>query len=280
MPSKNRTNYLLFAGVTLLLLFASALIVQASNIEGEEQKTKKETNEKRLNPINKSNFKQLNVGKYTREQKKKRKDTYDKKEAEEKSKLEAKIRAREKAEREAKEEQARIEQAQKEEQARREQAKKEQAKEEKEEKADQQEVKSSSKSLEGTKETVSSESKGEAKGKPQNVSKPSNGTYLGTFEATAYAIGDGLTPNTYTRDGTDVSNTIYGPDGHRIIATDPNVIPTGTVVRVTINGNSFVATARDTGSAINGNIIDILVSSPDEAYSFGRQHGIEVTILN
>lgn len=104
-----------------------------------------------------------------------------------------------------------------------------------------------------------------------------NGT---SFEATAYAIGDGLTPNTYTRNGTDVSNTIYTPDGYRIIAVDMNVIPLNSIVRVTYSdGTTFLAMACDTGSAIVGNKIDILYGSVGEALNFGRQN-VTVEILN
>lgn len=104
-----------------------------------------------------------------------------------------------------------------------------------------------------------------------------NGTI---FEATAYAVGDGLTPNTYTRNGTDVSNTIYTPDGYRIIAVDMNVIPLNSIVRVTYaDGTTFLAMACDTGSAIVGNKIDVLYSSPSEALSFGRQN-VTVEFIN
>jgi len=103
---------------------------------------------------------------------------------------------------------------------------------------------------------------------------------LGNFEATAYAVGSWAVPGTVTADGTDISNSIYGPDGNRIIATDPSVIPTGSVVRVTLpNGNSFVATARDVGGMIQGNTIDILVNSPEEGLQFGRQSGLKVEII-
>lgn len=101
-----------------------------------------------------------------------------------------------------------------------------------------------------------------------------------SFEATAYAVGDGLTPNTYTRNGTDVSNTIYTPDGYRIIAVDMNVIPLNSIVRVTYSdGTTFLAMACDTGSAIVGNKIDVLYSSPSEALSFGRQN-VTVEFIN
>lgn len=105
-------------------------------------------------------------------------------------------------------------------------------------------------------------------------------SYGATFEATAYAVGDGLTPNTYTRNGTDVSNTIYTPDGYRIIAVDMNVIPLNSIVRVTYSdGTTFLAMACDTGSAIVGNKIDVLYSSPSEALSFGRQN-VTVEFIN
>lgn len=113
------------------------------------------------------------------------------------------------------------------------------------------------------------------------LSAVDSGRYLGSFQATNYAIGDGMTPNTYTRNGTDVSNTIYSPEGYRIVAVDTNIIPLNTILRVHVPGwEPFDAIAADTGGAIVGNIIDILVASPSEAAAFGRQNGIEVYILD
>lgn len=89
------------------------------------------------------------------------------------------------------------------------------------------------------------------------------------FKATFYAIGDGYTPGTVTANGTDVSSTIYSPEGYRIIAVDTSVIPMNSLVKVTYNGNTFVAKASDTGSAINGNKIDILIDSPGQANANG-----------
>lgn len=90
------------------------------------------------------------------------------------------------------------------------------------------------------------------------------------FTATHYAIGDQLTPGTVTANGTDVSSSIYTPEGYRVIAVDPNVIPLNSIVRVTTsNGQTFTAKACDTGSSINGNKIDILVSSPQQALDLG-----------
>ena len=94
---------------------------------------------------------------------------------------------------------------------------------------------------------------------------------LGTFTVTFYAVGDGMTPSTTTANGTEVANTIYSPEGYRIIAVDTSVIPMNTIVRVNMGGQSFLAKSSDTGSAIKGNKIDLLVSSPEEALRNGVQ---------
>lgn len=110
-----------------------------------------------------------------------------------------------------------------------------------------------------------------------SASSVSSNRTLGTFKVTSYAVGDGMTPSTVTANGTNVANTIYSPEGHRIIAVDTSVIPMNTVVRVTMNGQSFLAKSSDTGSAIVGNKIDLLVSSPSEAINNGVQEAtIEV----
>lgn len=102
-------------------------------------------------------------------------------------------------------------------------------------------------------------------------SSKANNTLLGTFDVTYYSAYDG-TQIGITRGGTDMSNgNIYTSDGYRVIAVDPNTIPFGSIVRVTTtHGESFLAKADDTGGMIQGNRIDIAVSSPDTAYSLGR----------
>lgn len=113
----------------------------------------------------------------------------------------------------------------------------------------------------------------------QNTSS-STGSLIGTFNATAYAIGDGLTPSTVTANGTNVANTIYS-GGRRIIAVDTSVIPMNSVVEVHIPGwEPFTAVAADTGGAINGNKIDLLVGSPSEASNFGVRGGIKIYRVN
>lgn len=101
-----------------------------------------------------------------------------------------------------------------------------------------------------------------------------------TFEATAYtALCDtGCTGVTAT--GYDVRNTSYSPNGYRVIAVDPSVIPLGALVMVKLSdGSTFKARAMDVGGAIKGNRIDLLVGSKSEAFSFGRQ-SVELRIIN
>lgn len=75
-----------------------------------------------------------------------------------------------------------------------------------------------------------------------------------------------------TATGLDVSNTIYTSDGLRIVAVDPSQIPLGSIVQVSLaDGTVFNARAEDTGGAIKGRIIDVLVADRDEAYRLGRQ---------
>ena len=98
-----------------------------------------------------------------------------------------------------------------------------------------------------------------------------------TFEATAYTADcEGCTGITKT--GVDVRNSTHY-EGKRVIAVDPAEIPLGSEVIVTLaDGTSFEATAQDTGGAIKGRRIDVLVASRDEAYRLGRQT-VKVEIL-
>lgn len=102
-------------------------------------------------------------------------------------------------------------------------------------------------------------------------SSNANNTSLGTFDITYYSAYDGAQVG-ITRGGTNMANgNIHTSDGYRVIAVDPNTIPFGSIVRVTTShGESFMAKADDTGGLIQGNKIDIAVSSPDTALSLGR----------
>ena len=94
-----------------------------------------------------------------------------------------------------------------------------------------------------------------------------------TVVATAY-VSDCKGCIGITKGGTDVRDTIYHDSGYRIIATDPNIIPLGSLVE--INGQRFIA--DDIGGAIKGHRIDILMESKSEALEFGVKE-VDVTIL-
>lgn len=87
-----------------------------------------------------------------------------------------------------------------------------------------------------------------------------------TMEASAYLPGDG--------DGRGITAT--GMVARRgVVAVDPNVIPLGT--RLYIPGYGM-AIAADTGGAIRGHKIDLLMESYGEAMEFGRR-SVEVYVL-
>lgn len=98
-----------------------------------------------------------------------------------------------------------------------------------------------------------------------------------TFEATAYIALCDTGCSGRTRTGIDVRHTQYY-EGYRIIATDPDVIPLGSIVTVRLgNGYEFAAIALDSGGAIKGRRIDVLMANEDDAWDFGRQT-VEVKI--
>lgn len=72
-----------------------------------------------------------------------------------------------------------------------------------------------------------------------------------------------------TATGVDVRGSIYY-QGMRVIAVDPSVIPLHSIVQFELNGQKVKAIAIDTGGAIKGHKIDLLVSSVSEARAFGR----------
>jgi 3D (Asp-Asp-Asp) domain-containing protein len=99
-----------------------------------------------------------------------------------------------------------------------------------------------------------------------------------TFEATAYVALCDTGCSGITKTGIDVRNTDIH-EGKRIIAVDPSVIPLDTTVDIRLaDGTTFEATAQDTGAAIRGNRLDLLVSTEDRAWQFGRQT-VEVRII-
>jgi len=62
----------------------------------------------------------------------------------------------------------------------------------------------------------------------------------------------------------------------KVVAVDPRVIPLGS--KVYVEGYGY-AVAADTGGAIKGYIIDLLMPSPTDAYRWGRKK-VKITVLN
>ncbi|QWI72992.1 SH3 domain-containing protein (plasmid) [Bacillus mycoides] len=110
--------------------------------------------------------------------------------------------------------------------------------------------------------------------KAAETNVPSGGRELAVV-ATAYTADPKENGGTYggrvlTKSGYDISHTnTYR--GMRILATDPKVIPTGSIVTVKLpNQPAFKAIALDTGGAIKNNRIDILVGSNSDADKIGK----------
>ncbi|MFF5997069.1 ubiquitin-like domain-containing protein [Lysinibacillus sp. KU-BSD001] len=103
-----------------------------------------------------------------------------------------------------------------------------------------------------------------------NSSAPAGGKEF-YVTATAYTAGcNGCTGITAT------GLNIKANPNMKVIAVDPNVIPLGS--KVWVEGYGY-AVAADTGGAIKGNKIDILVSSKSAAKSWGRKK-VRIKVLN
>ena len=89
------------------------------------------------------------------------------------------------------------------------------------------------------------------------------------MEATAYTAEDG------NGDGLTATGMPAKRGERGVVAVDPNFIPLGTKLFIPGYG---VAIAADTGGAITGNRIDLLMDSYGEAVHFGRQH-VDVYVL-
>lgn len=80
-----------------------------------------------------------------------------------------------------------------------------------------------------------------------------------------------------TASGHDLKQSIY-QNGYRVIASPP-AYSFGTLLRITVGGQSFIGIVSDRGGAIQGNKFDIAVPNQSEALSFGRQQGT-IEVLN
>ena len=91
--------------------------------------------------------------------------------------------------------------------------------------------------------------------------------YLGEFKITYYCCE--THPHICNSGGSGLTATGTTVTPGRTIAVDPHTIPYGT--KVYIAGTGW-RTAEDTGGAIKGNVIDVAVSTHDEAMSLGVQY--------
>ncbi|MCD1023943.1 3D domain-containing protein [Enterococcus montenegrensis] len=109
----------------------------------------------------------------------------------------------------------------------------------------------------------------ETKAQQANESQPSGQTMM--MEATAYSSdpADALGGGSVTATG---QNLLANP---MAVAVDPSVIPLGTHLYVEGYGEAY---AVDTGSAIQGNIIDVHFSTAGQCEAWGRRQ-VKVTIL-
>jgi len=90
-----------------------------------------------------------------------------------------------------------------------------------------------------------------------------------SVQATGYSTQQpGLSTHTYL--GMDLRSN------PNVIAVDPDVIPLGSTVHIEGLGTYI---AGDTGSAINGNIIDVHFPTVSQALNWGRRN-VQITILN
>ena len=102
---------------------------------------------------------------------------------------------------------------------------------------------------------------------PEIVQKPELES-LGTFFITAYCPCKEVCSGKW---GTQTASGAIATEG-RTVAVDPDVIPYGTVLIITINGQEHEYVAEDCGSAIIGKEIDIYFDSHSAAWEFGEQY--------
>lgn len=114
--------------------------------------------------------------------------------------------------------------------------------------------------------TVEAEAEPEPVNEEEPIEEKTFWMDLGSFEITAYCTGTCCSSGT----GITASGTVATVG--RTIGVDPNVIPLGSAVKIVFrDGTEHIYKAEDTGSAIQGNIIDLLLESHESALQFGRQ---------
>ncbi|MEK4559538.1 3D domain-containing protein [Bacillus sp. FSL K6-0036] len=142
------------------------------------------------------------------------------------------------------------------------------------------------KALEDEVASLKAEAKAKPKARPNesvnetpNAKEHAKQSAWQTFEASAYTADCPEGCSGVTATGLDVTGTIYHA-GKRIIAVDPSVIALGSTVEIKqADGTTFEAMAQDSGGAIKGAKIDVLVADEADAVQFGRQ-SVQVRVIN
>ncbi|QWU46270.1 MULTISPECIES: cell wall-binding protein EntD [Bacillus] len=110
--------------------------------------------------------------------------------------------------------------------------------------------------------------------KSTETSEPAGGREI-TVEATAYTANPGENGTYGGRVLTAMGHDLTANPNMKVIAVDPKVIPLGSKVWVEGYGEAI---AGDTGGAIKGNRIDVLVGSDSTADSWGRK-SVKVKVI-
>ncbi|OJE41054.1 enterotoxin [Bacillus proteolyticus] len=110
--------------------------------------------------------------------------------------------------------------------------------------------------------------------KSTETSAPAGGREI-TVEATAYTANPGENGTYGGRVLTAMGHDLTANPNMKVIAVDPKVIPLGSKVWVEGYGEAI---AGDTGGAIKGNRIDVLVGSDSNADSWGRK-SVKVKVI-
>ncbi|MGE7891767.1 cell wall-binding protein EntD [Bacillus cereus] len=130
------------------------------------------------------------------------------------------------------------------------------------------------KDVESSKPVVKEKPAAKPVAKSTETSAPAGGREI-TVEATAYTADPGENGSYGGRVLTAMGHDLTANPNMKVIAVDPKVIPLGSKVWVEGYGEAI---AGDTGGAIKGNRIDVLVGSDGSANSWGRK-SVKVKVI-